>query len=200
MVVPPVGRRTMNRRRILGSLAACAIVPGCLSRGSSGGDRDSGFYDVSEYAPGLAAGDLPREEHAVVVHLRSAAEADRAFATESSSDEARTAVEEFVEETPFEEATLFYVETHAPNTCYGVRVESLELGDDGVLRGRVAAKDVSGPNEGCASVLTTPALLLRVRGDPDPPTGAELDVTNGRGDTEPIASVSPEEYDPGSNE
>lgn len=183
-------------------MVACAVLPGCLGTGENAGTGTStetpepGWYDVCEFAPSLAAGDLPPDEHAVVVHVRSAAAADEVFATDSLTDEARTTVEAFVEETSFEAATLFYVETRAPNACYGARIESLDLEDD-LVTGEVVAKDVSGQEEACAQVETTPAVLFRVRGDSGPPTAAELAVTNGWGDTRTLQSIPPDEYDPG---
>lgn len=201
----------MHRRRFLASAVGGTLFAGCLTTGPGGSGTDPGgdepgrnedgaFYDVSDYAPNLAAGDLPPDEHAVVVHVRSEAEAEGAFTTDSLVDEARAGVEEFVADTDFEAATLFYVQTRAPNTCYGLELEALEREGDGGVTGSAAARDQSDPDEGCGAAEITPSRLIRVRGDPDPPTGAEFEVTDGWDETETVGSVPPEEYDPSHDE
>lgn len=205
----------MTDRRTFLAASVGVVLAGCLSdptgNGDENGDEDENGsgnenedeaendldeeFDVSEYAPSLAAGDLPREAHSVAVHFRSEDEAEEALDTEALTDDARDEVEEFVDETEFEEATLFYVQTRAPNACYELQVEELELEEETVT-GTLVAEDVSEPDEACAQVVITPAALFRAHGEDEPPEEAELEVTDGWEETETVTSVPPEEYDP----
>lgn len=195
----------MTDRRTVLAVAAGIALAGCLTdpTGGSGdengdpGENDFGdAFDVSEYAPSLAAGDLPQKEHSVAVHLHSEADAEEALDTDALTDDARNEVEAFVDETDFEEATLFYVQTRAPNACYELRIDDLELDGETVV-GSAVAEDVSGPDEACAQVVITPAALFRAHGEDEPPEEAELEVTDGWGETETVTSIPPAEYEPG---
>ena len=195
-----IDRRTF----ITAATAAGVTLAGCLTDPVGNGDEDGNQhdlgeeFDVSEYAPSLAAGDLPHEAHSVAVHLRSEEETGEALDTEALTDDARDEVEAFVDETDFEETTLFYVQTRAPNACYELQIAELELDGETVI-GSVVAEDVSEPDEACAQVVITPAVLFRASGEDaedDPPEEAELEVTDGWEETETVISIPPEEYDP----
>ncbi len=183
----------MKRRKLVAT-TGCALsfhLAGCLGSGPGAGERSEPVeeweYDVSESTPSLTFDEVGRDDHSLAVHVTSAEEAEAAFAYESSSGDAQHGVATFIEETDFETAMLFYVETRAPNGCHGLRVQSLEISDDNILIGSVESREPSGDGE-CPAVVTTPSRLVRVTAAPGLPSHASLDVTDGWGATEQVTS------------
>lgn len=131
-------------------------------------------YDASGSAPSTF-GDLGREEGARASHT-TAETGGETFSIDESSDD------DF----------LLYVETRAPSSCYGLRIESLDMTPERVLTGTVRARDTSTEREECAAVETTPSRLARVRTEPAPPTHALLDVIDGWGEVHEVRSVPPQ--------
>lgn len=198
----------MNRRKVLviTGVALSAPLVGCLDS-APGGDGDGNNsddadtqsesepieeweYDVAESAPSLTFGEVGPDDHSLAVHITSAEEAEEAFTYENLADDAKREVQTFVGETEFETAMLFYIETRAPNSCHGLRIQSLDISGDDILTGSMESRDTSADDVVCAAVETTPSLLVRVTTKPALPSHAELDVTDGWGETEQLVSSS----------
>lgn len=201
----------VNRRRYLSAAAALLGLSGCLqgddpagsdSEDDGGDERAPGgegspgddatpdaTFEVADAAPPLSPDREFHEDHGVVLALRSTEAADAAL-------ESTESVEDFLESTDFGTATLFYVATRAPNSCYGLRVESVEAAGEETVAGTATARDVSESGEGCAAAVITPARLLRASVDGDPPAAATFELTDGWGRTESVQSVAPAEWSP----
>ena len=188
---PQISYNTMNRRHLLSCLVGGAFGAGCLDTGarSGGGAVDESAYDVSPFPPALVPQPSLPERHPVAIHVRSHSAAQQAFDTEPLSEPAQSHAETFLEATNFEEETLYYVQTRAPDSCYGIRVTALEWQTATELTGAIISEDHSEPDEECATVVTTPSVLLRVRGDPNPPAQATFDVTDGWEETETVTTI-----------
>lgn len=198
----------MERRTVIATTGLALSTPlvGCLGsapggeeNGSTSDDADNRNgsesieaweYDVSESTPSLAFDTVGPGDHSLAVHITSAEEAEEAFTYEDLTGDAKREAQTFVDETDFETATLFYIETRAPNACHGLRVQSLAISDDDVLTGSVESRDLSAEDEECPAVVITPSRLVRVTAEPGLPSHAELDVTDGWGETERVTSDS----------
>ncbi|WP_096391528.1 hypothetical protein [Halopenitus persicus] len=100
------------------------------------------------------------------------------------------AVREFVDETDFGEATLLYVGSVGPNTCYArLEVRDVRIEADAIA-GAATAVDTSRGDVGCGEAITYPAALVRVTGD-DLPAGTAFTVTNGWEDAATLDATEP---------
>lgn len=94
------------------------------------------------------------------------------------------------DETDFESSNIVYVETAAPNTCYGkFEVSDLTV-EDGAIVGTAEAVDTSGEDEACGQAETHPAAFVRVTGD-DLPDEASFTVVDGWGEASEVTSDGP---------
>lgn len=190
----------MDRRTVLTLTGTTLILSlaGCLESGETDESDDDSVsgepveYEVSEYAPSLRDTEVGPGDHSLAVHVETPDQAEMAFDYESLSDDARAVAESFVDETDFETELLVYVETRAPDACHSLSLTSLEL-REATLVGSVESTDTSGEDEDCPAVETTPALLVRVQAEPTRPSHAELDVTDGWGDTQQVSSSGVDE-------
>ncbi|SEH42259.1 hypothetical protein SAMN05192561_101879 [Halopenitus malekzadehii] len=104
--------------------------------------------------------------------------------------ERSAAVRAFVENTDFGEATLLYVGSVGPNTCYA-RLEVQDVRTEAeAIAGTATAADTSRGDVGCGEAITYPAALVRVTGD-DLPAGTAFTVTNGWGDAATLDATAP---------
>ncbi|SDY17631.1 hypothetical protein [Halopenitus persicus] len=104
--------------------------------------------------------------------------------------ERSAAIREFVDETDFGDATLLYVGSVGPNTCYArLEVRDVRVESDAIT-GTATAVDTSRGDVGCGEAITYPAALVRVSGD-DLPAGTAFTVTNGWGDAATLDGTDP---------
>lgn len=172
----------MKRRRLLATASAIVGgVPtvGCLGDGGSGDEVDpvdrgdiAVEYETTDYAQPSWLEDMTDDDEPRAVHATAAVGAG-AFEVEDLRDD------EF----------LLYVQSWAPNTCYELQFERLDMTPNRVLTGVAQARDTSTEREGCATMMTTPSRLARVRTEPALPTHADLEVIDGLGDSYQIRSV-----------
>ena len=109
-------------------------------------------------------------------------------------------LEDWIEETDFEESVVLHVESVGPNTCFGelavsdVRIESEPIetdsaaveADQAVIAGTAEAVDVSEPDEVCGQAITYPSALVRVTpAEPsvELPDVAQFTVVDGWGES-----------------
>ena len=99
-------------------------------------------------------------------------------------------VTEFVDATDFETATVLYIQSVGPNTCYAeIDVTDRSVTDEAVVA-TASAVDTSEGDVACGEAITYPAALVRVAGD-DLPAAARVTLTNGWGTTAELDADGP---------
>lgn len=197
-------QHTRRRALALAGLGLTAAAAGCL--GDGGSDRDpSGTDEPTDDGRGSVATDTiqlgtrlaqprwDRDETATgrVVLVDSTERADAVLDLGDLSEDRRSRVATFIDETAFEESLLAVVQSVGPDTCHDeVAVEDVAV-EDGELTGSAAVVDTSGPDEACGDAITYPSVLLRATVEGDVPTDATFTLTDGWGDSDAVsASVS----------
>lgn len=110
----------------------------------------------------------------------------------------------FVDDTPFADATLIALEAAAPNACYELVLEEIDvpdsMGDDGdgttaesggeSLELEARVRDESDETEVCAQALTTVGVLVRAAVDAEPVTEISAVIVDDSGDEHEVDAVA----------
>ena len=199
----PVPRRTALHLVGAGAIATAA---GCLSdlesddNGSVGNGSDDLEIDVKNVGitttPPLWTADDDRTGFVTVYESGS----DGPWFVNERGDEedGENDLAEWFAETDFDESVVLYVETAAPNACYGdVAVDDVDVatrslarreGETDAIVATATAVDVSDEEEDCPQVVSYPAAYVRVTGD-DLPSDALLTITDGWGNDGDVDST-----------
>lgn len=182
----------IGRRRAV-ELAVLGIGSGVVGRPSGGhdGDDDPLEYTVLEWTPTTSTPTWYRDDDAAAGHVTVIDDEDRL--RELYRDASRGRRDEFPDEladVDFEESVVILVESIGPTACYDELVVDDVALDDGTLTG--SARAVESEADVCAQVLTFPATFVVATVDDEPPTAAEIDVTDGWGETDTVTATADE--------
>ncbi len=189
-----------SRRHVLaGSAGLVALTAGCLDggglasspdstnesdNGSNGGEDDDGSEDKDdedddplEYeSVGFDHPDQP--ENPEVDLLRT--EDDGDDWVEERGLENDEEVSSFISETNFDESRLLALEGGAPNLCFEMVLETVELEDESVtVRGNVTDEETD--RDMCASQMTAVGALVRATVDDEQPSSFSVTVVDDDG-------------------
>lgn len=196
-------RARPSRRHVLrlAGVGFGGALAGCLDRPGNGGDGN-GTDDVDaiesvETTPFAVRTGRPAWEQAGRIGrtlLVDSDESQRALLdTDVVSESRREAIREFLAEVEYARERVLLVESAGPNACYDRLVidEVRTQGDE--IRANATVIDTSEPETACATVVTFPSTLARIRFEDDPLDAVTVDLTDGWGET---AAVSTSVDDP----
>lgn len=184
-------------------LSGCLGAPGAEEGNGQTGiaDGDNGADDEHNTVKGVVVRPVHRD--AAGDWWSDEAEETGIVVTLTDEEEVRTLIDEgqdldeFVEGTDFERDSVYFIESVGPDACYReIDVDDVrEVGDDAdeELEGTATVIDVSEEDEACATVITFPAVLIRV----DAGIGAvqaTFHITDGWGNERSKDAVSVDEF------